>query len=73
MACNGLGNQGRCGRVIQWKDYETENPEHDFTSVGEMLAHSILGIISIKKNFNEKLRFKQHLTKSRYLLQQAHE
>jgi hypothetical protein len=45
MACNGLGNQGRCGRVIQLKDYESENSEHNFSSVGEMLAHSILGLI----------------------------
>lgn len=45
MACNGLGNQGRCGRVIQLKDYENENSELNFSSVGEMLAHSILGLI----------------------------
>ncbi|CAG5109775.1 Oidioi.mRNA.OKI2018_I69.chr2.g4265.t1.cds [Oikopleura dioica] len=42
MACNGLGDQGRCGRVIQWEDHVT-----NYTGVGQMLAHSILDINSM--------------------------
>ena len=62
MACNGLGDQGRCGRVIQWEDHVA-----NYTSVGQMLAHSILGNILFIGYSNDSLTFTNFYRYQQYL------